>query len=65
MFKQFDLVRLKEPDHETGVKTEYTGTIVDVLSAEAMTVEFTDEHGDTVEPALFKTYSTEQLVKAD
>lgn len=62
MFKLLDVVRLKEDDLEVGVMKTYQGTIVDVLNkGQAFTVEFFDEKGDTVEDALFKEYTVDQL----
>lgn len=64
MLELFDMVRLKADDKEHGVKSTYDGTVVDVLAdGEAYTVEFFDEHGETVEAALFTEYTESQLVK--
>ena len=62
MFNLLDVVRLKNDDIEAGVKKTYKGAIVDVLDkGQAFTVEFFDEKGNTVEKALFKEYTTDQL----
>lgn len=63
MFKQLDVVRLKENDVETGVKTSFIGTIVDVLTENVFTVEFFDDDGYTIEPSLWKLYYADQLIK--
>lgn len=63
MFKELDVVRLKVDDVEVGVKTTYLGTIVDLLTPDVFTVEFVDENGDTIEAALYKVYSADQLTK--
>lgn len=63
MFKEYDTVRLKYDDDEVGVKATFTGTIVDVPAAGVFTIEFFDEDGDTVMPALYKTYTADELVR--
>jgi len=63
VFKELDVVRLKKDDTESGVKTTHLGTIVDVLADDVFTVEFIDEHGDTIMPSLLKTYSANELIK--
>lgn len=63
MFKEFDVVRLKEDDIDAGVKASYLGTIVDVIDKDVFTVEFFDDEGNTIMPALLKTYSTKELIK--
>ncbi len=61
--REFDVVHLKENDDEAGVKTSYLGTIVDVIAPGLFTVEFLDSEGETILPALMKTYTENQLIK--
>ncbi len=57
------LVRLKEDDLSVNVKKEYLGTIVDILgNGKHYTIEFIDESGDSIEEALYKTYSEDELI---
>lgn len=61
VFKELDVVRLKNEDHEAGVKTSFTGTVVDVLAEGVYTVEFFDDKNETVMPALHKVYYESEL----
>ena len=62
MFKLYDIVKLKKDDDVHGVKESFTGTIVDVQAGgKAFTVEFIDEKGETVEPALFADYKPDEI----
>ena len=57
------LVKLKEDDLSVNVKKEYLGTVVDILgNGKDYTIEFIDEFGDSVEEALYKTYSEDELI---
>lgn len=62
MLELYDVVSLVNDDIEHGVKKEYIGAVVDVLSGgEAYTVEFVDDKGETVEDALFTEYKENEL----
>lgn len=61
--KELDIVRLKENDKEAGVTTGCLGTIVDVIAPGLFTVEFVDNDGETITPALMKTYDESQLIQ--
>ncbi len=63
VFKEGDVVRLRTSDEACGVSTSCTGTVVDVLAPGVYTVEFVDEHGDTVMEALHRAYYERELVK--
>ena len=57
------LVKLKEDDLSVNVKKEYLGTIVDILgNGRDYTIEFIDESGDSIDEALYKTYSEDELI---
>lgn len=64
MFQELDIVRLKVDDHEAGVLTSFLGTIVDVHAKGHYTVEFINEQGETIIPALYKVYTDKDLIKA-
>lgn len=60
----FDCVKLKSDDLKHNVKTTDIGTIVDVLNnGEAFTVEFLNSDNQTIEDALYTSYTSDQLIK--
>ncbi|QIK57775.1 DUF4926 domain-containing protein [Erysipelothrix sp. HDW6A] len=63
-FNEFDVVKLKNDDLEFGVKKSYLGTIVDVQKG-TYCVEFLDDNNNTIEKALDKYYSPDELVKVN
>ena len=65
MLSELDVVRLKADDTQAGVLTSFDGTIVDVLSENEFTVEFFDNDGNTILPALYKTYKADELIKVN
>ena len=61
--KLHDIVRLKEDDLKHGVKKEHDGVIVDVCAPGVFTIEFFDDEGFTIMPALMNaSYFAEQLI---
>ena len=61
--KEFDLVRLKKDDPETGITIEHIGTIVDIIpNTEACTIDFVDDEGFSNYKALIKHYLLSDLV---
>ena len=64
MLKLLDVVKLKNDREDVGIKTSFTGTIVDILgNGEAYTVEFIDENKETIVESLYTTFSEDELVK--
>ena len=62
MLSLYDIVRLKEDDAERGVTKANDGVVVDIHSGgEAYTIEFFDDGGETIEDALFTTYTEDEL----
>ena len=60
--KELDVVRLKEPNIELGITTDFTGTIVDVhVPGKVFTVEFLDADHNTIERSLFTEFTADQL----
>lgn len=64
-FKILDVVKLRYDDQKHGVKRSFLGTIVDIISSSnevVFTVEFLDDHGETVESALLTEYKAYDLI---
>lgn len=59
--EEYDIVRLKYEDKEIGIKTSYTGTVINADSDMA-TVEFFDENGETIEASIYKEYNNDDLI---
>lgn len=56
-----DVVSLKYDDNQMGVKTTYSGTVLDVQQGEAC-IEFVDEDGNVLEKAMDKYYPENDFV---
>jgi len=65
MFKELDLVRLKNGDESVGVSREDVATIVDIAPGSngirGYTLEFVDVDGSTNMDALHKYYTEDEL----
>lgn len=62
--KELDIVRLKKDDPAAGVRSTDVGAIVAAHSPHCFTIEFIDDEGNTIEAALHKEYSEDELILA-
>lgn len=68
MFKELDLVKLKNGDSSVGVSAETVGTIVNVSEYQGKyyyTIEFVEDGIYTNMDALHKDYSEEDIIKVN
>ena len=61
VFKELDVVRLKEDNEKTGIKTTYRGVILDITMNHA-TIEFFDEKGNEIEDSYSPYYPLDELI---
>lgn len=61
MIKLFDIVKLKDAKPDYGITADTTGTVVDIASDGAYTVEFFDKSGQTIEDGLFLYFQESEL----
>ena len=59
--EEYDIVRLKYEDKEIGIKTSYTGVVINA-ARDMSTVEFFDENGETIEASIYKEYNNDDLI---
>jgi len=64
MFELFDIVKLKEDRPDLGIKTNFLGTVIDVLDdGTVYTVEFIDENNETIDESIFTYFYESELVR--
>ena len=67
MFQLYDMVKLKNGDATVSVSPNDIAVIVDIAKSKngevVYTLEFIDENGNTNEDALYKYYTSREMVK--
>lgn len=61
MLSLYDIVKLKKDDASHGIKSSYSGTVIDVIGdGEAYTVEFVGDDLEFIE--IYPTYTEDELI---